>query len=900
MQKQAKPVCTTSVFYPPALRERIRKNIECDPWSKEFAQGIVAAAEPFRRMADDELWSLMFGSTLPRSWMVLSNGDCPSCHQPVPLYDWKIDAIHHPWKLHCPHCAERFPKNDFEKFHRSGLNRHGIFDFELADRSLLFNTEHPDPTDPLHLFGVDDGTGYIGESHWRFIPTYLVFGQWKQLVHGGIKRLASAYVVTGDEAYAHKASLLLDRVADLHPDFDFKTQGVVYETIRSDGYISVWHDTNIETLELTLAYDAIRPGVEKDEALAAFLAKKSHQYQTPRRKENVADIIANIEERILKDALAHPEKIYTNFPQRELLIVVIKTVLGGSADLPEVKELLDSTLREATAYDGTTGEKGLSNYCAFASQRTAEILGYYSRADEKFLPELVRRNPRLPEMYRFFIDTYCNGRYYPTCGDANTFAAPKEPYVGVVFEPSPFPPIYAHKYLYGGVLASSMYSLLWEFGKITGDPAFAQIIYKSNKNSLENLPYDLAAPDAKGMRRDLERILEASGSDIQLSSVNKSEWHLAILRAGKDETERTLWLDYDSRGNHSHADGMNLGLYAHGLDLMPDFGYCPVQFGGWKTPQSLWYKSTASHNTVMVDNANQAPADGKTTLWAAGQGFGAIAASAPEMIWGPAPGGFDGHVYSRTAALIDIDDRSSYVFDIFRVRAGDDHAKGFGSHFGSVCANGIHFNTPSDFTHPQMRNLRMAVKARPGWSVDWEVNDYYKLLPPEKRVGLRYTDFTTDADVYLGEAWVVAGINTYSSTDEQWVPRVLVRRRGKGPFLSTFVSLIEPHEGTAKITTSARLPLQLPDGKPAGDGCVALSVGLPNGERDVLISLDESTTSVIEPGTGIAADCKLCQVRLNARGEVIKISACRGTSLRHGGREWMTSASGDYFEMRTI
>ena len=33
-------------------------------------------------------------------------------------------------------------------------------DPELADRSLLFNAEHPDPNDPLHTFAVDDGFGY--------------------------------------------------------------------------------------------------------------------------------------------------------------------------------------------------------------------------------------------------------------------------------------------------------------------------------------------------------------------------------------------------------------------------------------------------------------------------------------------------------------------------------------------------------------------------------------------------------------------------------------------------------------------------------------------------------------------------------------------------------------------
>jgi hypothetical protein len=50
---------------------------------------------------------------------------------------------------------------------------------------------------------------------------------------------------------------------------------------------------------------------------------------------------------------------------------------------------------------------------------------------------------------------------------------------------------------------------------------------------------------------------------------------------------------------------MNLGLFALGLDLMPDFGYPPVQFGGWGSARSLWYHMTAGHNTVVVDGQSQ-------------------------------------------------------------------------------------------------------------------------------------------------------------------------------------------------------------------------------------------------------------------------------------------------------
>ena len=78
---------------------------------------------------------------------------------------------------------------------------------------------------------MDDGDGYVeGEKRWRFIGAYLIYGQWKQAVLGGIRNLAAAYVITGERIYAHKAAVLLDRVADLYPRFDFGTQGVMTGT----------------------------------------------------------------------------------------------------------------------------------------------------------------------------------------------------------------------------------------------------------------------------------------------------------------------------------------------------------------------------------------------------------------------------------------------------------------------------------------------------------------------------------------------------------------------------------------------------------------------------------------------------------------------------------------------
>ncbi len=79
---------------------------------------------------------------------------------------------------------------------------------------------------------------------------------------------------------------------------------------------------------------------------------------------------------------------------------------------------------------------------------------------------------------------------------------------------------------------------------------------------------------------------------------------------------------------------MTLGLFARGRDLLPDFGYPPVQHGGWSTPEVAWYLSPAAHNTVVVDGRSPAAGAGDCTLWADGVQIHLMRASAAALAGG--------------------------------------------------------------------------------------------------------------------------------------------------------------------------------------------------------------------------------------------------------------------------
>jgi len=245
------------------------------------------------------------------------------------MYSWRIDALAERWKLACPNCGEKFPKNDFESYYLSGLDRHGIFDPDLADKTLLYNSEHPDEDDPHHHFGVDDGEGYAeGDRRWRFIGYYLIRGQWKQLVLGGLSALAQAFLLTGQRVYAHKAGVLLDRVADLYPLFDYKTQALVYERrLGSEGYVSVWHDACEETRLLAFVYDAVFEGIRSDSQLVEFLSRQAEEHRLQNPKTSFENIQTNIESGILLDPLRNLQKIRSNFPRTPFTQAVLMSVI---------------------------------------------------------------------------------------------------------------------------------------------------------------------------------------------------------------------------------------------------------------------------------------------------------------------------------------------------------------------------------------------------------------------------------------------------------------------------------------------------------------------------------------------------------------------------------------------
>ncbi|MBN1900888.1 heparinase II/III family protein [Candidatus Sumerlaeota bacterium] len=871
-----KPIKQSSVFYPRPLIDKALENVKNHKWAKQCQESIMKKSEPWLQCADDEIWSFMFGPSITRAWMVWSDGVCPKCGKDVKMYQWNMDIWKHPFKVICPHCSSIFPTNDFEKFYKSGLNENGIYDSKLADRKLLFNKDHPDTNDPEHLFGVDDGEGYVeGDKRWRFIGYYITKGQWKQKVYGGIHCLSEAYLVTDNPAYARKAAILLDRLADLYPTFDYATQGTVYETGGHRGYVCVWHDACGEAQILAQSFDKIFDAIKKDEALVRFLSEKAKRYKLENPKTNFSLIQENIENRIFRDTLKNGKKIDSNYPAKPVTELTIKTVLEWPHNREEIMNRFAEIIATSTKADGVTGEKGLSGYSTIFPQLFSSLLGRFAHLDSNFLKDLYAQHPIIHKTFRFHIDTWCLDKYYPRVGDCGHFASRVERYAGAGFvKPA-------------STTEPSMYSLFWKLYELTNDTDFVKVLYKANDSAFEDLPHDIFSADPEQFQKNVKRIIDKEGDVLKVGDVNLTQWGIAVLRSGEKELKRAFWVAYHPSGSHRHNDGLTLGLFAKKLDLLPDFGYPPVGYGGWSAPKAVWYAKTAAHNTVTVDGKNHLPKNGNTAFWGAGKYFDMIKVSGAEMI--------DGKKYDRAIAKIDISDEDFYLIDIFDVIGGKDHALFFNSAFSSgIETQGLNLTNPTEYGYQtETRNFKADKSPEPGWSIDWKIAEEKdgEMIPTD--IHLKYTGLTENAEASLGECWI--DFSNRFGGKSLWIPRLMIRRQSKdaAPLASQFIGILEPYEKQEFIHRI--FSFHIPD-KPQSRG---IGVELKDGGKQYFCfpAIDNIRTNVDTRTIRIKSDAEF--IFISKRDEWIESAViCNGSSLEFEKLKINLKEKTDFLELR--
>ena len=207
---------------------------------------------------DDIIWGMQPDSTIPRWHWVNVNAGCPAHGTEIfkhrAFYPWgKNSTPPWDWKITCPVENEKYPSNDFAAFLASGGR----------DRSLLTG-DYPDDG-----WGWDPGTGRADAMAW--VSYYLHHVTWQS--GGGIERLGLRSLLLDDREAAHRAAILLARLAYVYPGLNFRWQQARPGYLNRAGRALIdgnWERNNLLVPALR-AYDAIWEYLDEDAALVEFL-----------------------------------------------------------------------------------------------------------------------------------------------------------------------------------------------------------------------------------------------------------------------------------------------------------------------------------------------------------------------------------------------------------------------------------------------------------------------------------------------------------------------------------------------------------------------------------------------------------------------------------------------------
>lgn len=857
----------------------LRNNCQQYDWARKQLSAVITSAASWVTKSDQELWEMVPGQDLPRTIDVgydrVNKGPkfvgCIVCGDKIfqyGNYPYDPDFVNKPWKLTCPSCGSVFPTNDFEKYYQSAIDEHGLFNPAKGDTSLLYNTEHPDPADPLHKYGVDDGFGFVYQGRSYKYVGYYVWKYWMYVIDG-LKALADGYLYTGEQRYAHKAAILLDRIADVYPSMDWKPyadRGWYHSDGNSGrGKIEgcIWETGVVQNL--ADAYDKILSGTVNDASLYTFLKEQSRKYKLPVSKGSRDLFLTNVDDGILKTAFDAVLSLRIRGNQGMYQLTVATCALAMNTN-PQTREWLDwifaptggaipGLMIETFDRDGTSDE-GAPSYSLIWGRQVFKLARLLHDFPAYTNHNIFRDFPQFKSVFTVAYRMAALGKAIPNIGDYGS--------TGLVGMQLADPTFMAEGYLY------------------TRDSAIAIAAYRANGYSAEGLGLDIFSKDPESLNQEIQQIGKQAGTRPE-GGYLMSGFGLALLESGKGSSGFALANNYGRTKMHGHLDLLNFDLFAYGNWLTPDLGY--PEFATSIPSTMDWVKSTISHNTAYVNKQPQKSSwGGKTRLFTQLKDFGVCE--------------FDGKSaypdvkdYSRTLFLIgdgsnDEQDKNAYVVDIFRVNGGEDHLYGFhgppgvvrfeeldltdqatGTYAGAHIPKGIKADGfPVGYSF--LYNVKKDKKPPSSFRVDWEVESGYRNVTGRDSIHLRMHALTPVTDVALANG----DPPNNKPGNPKTLTYVLLHKSG-ADLNSVFVSVYEPYRVRPFIKSVQRLDS-------GNEGEIILKVEKENGETDFVL-YNTQKDKLLRLPNGIALKGKVGYVK--TKGDKAEQSILiNGSSLKYG------------------
>ncbi|MBI3948019.1 MAG: hypothetical protein HY321_19035 [Armatimonadetes bacterium] len=765
---------------------------------------------------DDHFYDSMAECTLARVASLQNQygemSGCPVCGRKVfegrsPFRPWLIDPQKHPWKVGCPECGRWFPSNDF-----AAGDRH--------------SGEFP-----------DDGWGYVKPGDplpYCFIAYY---AHWSYLGHykASITRLCDAYARTGNREIGHTAALGLFRVAEQHLSMALNLNHRCRLMVDAVWTGQVPPQTKINIASRALHYQASwQTGEfpnycaamdklwgffdEADPGLLAFVQSRGHpEIRTMSDFRNFIEV--GYFRTFLQACL--DRCVVGNFPRSE------RAVAQGALFLntPRSVELVDwlyngdammrHFLTNDTFIDGSPSEA--PDYNAKHARNFEALVEAMARVRElqpdRYPPEKyppLTADPKCKRVYDFWIDYNTIGRTHAQVGDSGTIDAfdPPKPRQTAALAPSDFIGPYAR----------------------TRDPRFARVLYDPRTQA--PIP-EVTDPE---LREAIRQEVAAHGWSIEQPSTLLDGCGHAILRAGEGDDRRALWVRYGRARVHGHHDMLTIGYEAKRRSLLPELGY-PRSFDA--NTRLPWDANWATHYCARILGEGGPEPEGNMRWWQGGgegRGHCKLFADGP---WARVATAYTPlhedvpppevarlrpeRIMERTVSLIDLDEKDSYVVDVYRLQGGTEHYLSFhgpqyereatiegleltkqtgGTLAGPDIARGQLAEwgkaNPLLIAFPWMFDVSRST-ARDPWSLDWPVRRH-----PDVR--LRATLVPCAAvETALAKGTSPGGGEPYE------LQYVVQRTKGERPLRSQFVSVLEAYEGARRLSGVSRLKVETED-----------------------------------------------------------------------------------------
>ncbi len=675
-----------------------------------------------------------------------------------------------------------------------------------------------------------------------------------------VNSCANAYFFTGELKYGRIAAVLLDRIADFYPEYDISIYGMNVWNSHGGSNLGklvgcIWETFNAR--DMAIAYDMVYD-VYEDAFVLDYLKNKSESIKMVNPKNTAADIRYNIEERLLatifegiKDA-----SIMGNFGFPQMANAVSAVVLdddvrtkewldylmapGWKRERPCLGGGIDETLIELVDADGQGNEaSGYNNAWHRMLIDIAEVLEDYSGYDAANL----YKNPKFLQMFYSNLPLISLD-YSPQIGDNSSCQE------------------YVH-WITAKVAENGF--------RVLRDPVFAQVLYLLNGNSSKGLHYGITAEAPERLEQEVQAVIDKYG-ELDLKSAHMSGFGYAILRNGKgrmsaqNENRSDVWMYFGSNTGHGHRDSLNLGMTAYGLNFLPELGY--PEKTGFQPNRLQWVRTTLSHNTVMVNGKEQRVSYEKrgTTLHFDDcervKLFDVDAKSVyPET-----------EEYRRSVLCIRINDRDSYIVDLFRVDGGNSHlyslhaasdnikaVKGValipqtdenGSYIGSYAGKKVPFgqdpNSPAEWEYETVyprgytwtENVDYTGSVPDKVEVDFEIRDFRNRLKNKKELGLSAIFLNSGNK---GGKLSLAAVDAYppkkaENKDIEKLKYVFLKNEGKD-IKTVFTTVFEPYCEEKRIASVCELPMT-PEGK---NNCRAIKVVHKSGRCDYVMYSTDNT-----------------------------------------------------------